>query len=669
MSERTGRNETHGRFSREGGVVTGRSGLLVVGGTPGGVAAAVVAARRGLDVVLTERGPRLGGLLTGGLGVMDTQYDGPRASFYDELCARLLGHYRDAYGEDSEQYRNAVPRPHWPLTAEPHVAEEVIESLVAAEPRIEVVRGHVPVAVLRSGRRLLGVQLAPWDGEAVGEPDRLVRAGCYVDATYEGDLFALAGEDFQVGRENRRTYGEPHAGRIFTRRELTEDGSGRWPREAAAGRLATRTFKAVSTEIFAGSTGEGDALVQAYSYRLCLSRDPGNRRMPDRPEGYDPEVYRRVAAPGRIGAPNLPNGKRFWFRNLTGPQHAYPRASEPERQRIREIYRRHALGFLYFLQHDPSVPEQTRREAAEWGLARDEFTGNGNFPYELYVREARRLAGRYVFTEHDASLAPGIDRTPVHSDAVAVAEWFMDSHEVSDEHRTGSSGDGKILLTELTRPSQIPYRVLLPTGLDDLLVAVCVSASHVGWGTLRLEPVWAHLGEVAGRAAALAAEDGVPVAEVDTSALQRELAEAGGMLTFLNDVPARAGDPAAAAAHLLGAQGFFAGYTARLDQALDAALARVWANAAVAVRAGVNDAMATARRVAAAEADPGDPVTGPEFAELLRCCAVAGGVPADFPVPDPRPSPLTRARAVCLLSSYVHSGRRTACAEDPRRRS
>ena len=640
--------------------------LLVVGGTPGGAAAAVVAARRGLDVVLVERSTRLGGLLTGGFGVMDTQYDGPRASFYDELCARLLGHYRDRYGEDSEQYRNAVPRPHWPLTAEPHVAEEVIESLVAAEPRIEILRGQVPVAVLRSGRTIRGVQFASWDGERVGDPDRMLSAGCYVDATYEGDLFALAGETFHVGREDRRTYGEQHAGRIFTGRETTEDGSGRWPREAAAGRLATRTFKAVSTEIFAGSTGEGDAAVQAYCYRLCLTSDPDNRRMPGIPDGYDPEVYRSVASPGRIGPANLPNGKRFWFRSLAGPNYAYPCATEQERQRIREVYLQHTLGFLYFLQHDPTVPAETRREASRWGLARDEFTDNDNLPYELYVREARRLVGRYVFTEHDAAVARSIERTPVHVDAVAVAEWFMDSHKVSEEHRTGSSGEGKILLTELTRPSQIPFRVMLPSGLDDLLVAVCVSASHVGWGTLRLEPVWIHLGEVAGRAAALAAEDGVPVADVDVGMLQRELAANGGMLTFFNDVPAGAGDQLAAATHLLGVHGFFACYTARLNQMLDTALARVWAGAAVAVRAGTNDPMATARRVAAAEAEPGRPITGQEFGELLRCCAVAAGVPAEFP--DPGSSLLTRADAVCLLTAFIHPDRPRACAEDSGRR-
>ena len=129
-----------------------------------------------------------------------------------------------------------------------------------------------------------------------------------------------------------------------------------------------------------------------------------------------------------------------------------------------------ALGMMYFLQNDTAVPEDERRKAREWGLAKDEFTDNDNFPYEMYIREARRIVGRYVFTEHDASLARGYTRTPIHEDSIAIAEWFMDSHEVSTELKPGSTFEGKVILSELTRPSQIPYRALLPKNLDNLLV-------------------------------------------------------------------------------------------------------------------------------------------------------------------------------------------------------
>lgn len=634
--------------------------LLVIGASPAGIAAAVTAAREGLRVLIVERSTHLGGLLSGGLGVMDTQYDGPRAPFYDEYCARIEDYYRERYGADSEQYRHVVPRPEWPLTAEPHVMEEVFDAIVAAEPTVEVLYGHVPVAVTRAGRRLRGIEVAPFDGTDLGTGTRTLTATAYVDATYEGDVFALAGEEHRIGREDRREFGEPHAGRIFTRRAMTADGTGAWPRAAGAGHLATRMFKAVSQEIFAGSTGEGDEAVQAYSYRMCLSRDPDNRVLPEQPEGYDPEVYRAVGEHGGIGTPNLPNGKRFWFRNLVGPNWAYPAADEPERARIRARYRRHALGFLYFLQHDPTVPEGTRAEAAHWGLAGDEFPDNGNFPYELYVREARRLRGRHVFTEHDASLARGLARTPVHADSVAFAEWFMDSHEVSTEHQPGSSGEGKILLTELTRPSQIPYRVMLPRGLDDLIVPLCVSSTHVGWGTLRLEPVWMQLGEAAGRAAALAHTEGVPIAHVHVPTLQRRLAADGAVLTFYNDV-AGAADEQTAAVQILGTLGLFPSYDARLDAPLTAPVARAWAAAAAGPRTGAGGADDTARAVALAETEDGPAVTAGQYLDLLRGCALAAGLtePGRRPgTPDPvaagsGSAPLTRGRAALLTLEHL----------------
>jgi hypothetical protein len=557
-------------------------------------------------------------MLTGGIGVMDVQYDGPRAAFYDEYCHRVTAYYAQRYGKDSQQYRDILPCAAWPLRAEPHVAEAVFADTLAEYPCIETLREHVPVSVTRSERSLRGVRFARWDGVRVGSETHEITAGCYVDATYEGDIFALAGEPYRVGREDRREYGEPHAGRIFTRREITPDGTGKWPRAASAGEISTRTFKAVSQEIFAGSTGEGDDAVQAYSYRLCLSRIPENRLMPTPPEDYDPATYRRLAPHVGIGSPNLPNDKRFWFRNLVGPNWRYPRASEPERQEIRDIYRRHATGFLYFLQNDDSVPEPIRAEARDWGFARDEFVENENFPYELYVREARRLVGRHVFTEHDASLARSLRRTPIHHDSVAFADWFMDSHEVSDETQPGSSGEGKILLTELTRPSQVPFRCMLPPGLDNLIVPLCVSATHVGWGTLRLEPVWMHLGEVAGRAAALAAVDGTPVANIDVGALQRDLVRSGSAIAFFNDVDVGDRNPDAVAANLLAVRGFFADYNARLGKSLTVPMARVWASAAASVVSGTNDPMATAVQVAAADRlDPEPGVTGKAFAEML----------------------------------------------------
>ncbi len=617
--------------------------VLVYGATPGGIAAALVADRKGLSVALVERSSHLGGFLTSGLGVMDTMYDGGRAALYDEFCARILSYYENTYGPDSAQLTDARPSDEWPLRVEPSVAGHLIDAWLA-ETRITVLTERVLISVERSGATITGARFA--DGTDV-------RAETFIDATYEADLAAIAGARYRVGRESRDEYGEPHAGRIFTRQILSSTGLGEWPREASTGALNLRRFKSVSLEIFAGSTGEGDSKVQAYSYRVTLCNDAANRRIPAQPDGYDPEVYRAIDHGRPIGPPNLPNGKRFWFRNLPGGSIHWPEASETERDRIRAMHRDFALGYLYFLQNDETVPAAVRAEAQEYGLALDEYTDNDNFPYEPYVREARRIVGEYVFSELDASLAPGLERTPVHRDSIAFAEWFLDSHEVSDETRFGSSADGKILLTELTRPSQIPARVLFAQGIDNLIVPVAMSSTHVGWGTLRLEPVWMHTGEVAGRIAALSHFSGLPATRVDIDTLQRELLAAGSALSFFNDVDIADGRSSTASIQYFATRGFFPRYDARPDDPLSAAVARLWVGAVVSPPA---DETAFARQVAQAEALAGPSVSEGGLFDLLAAAELIAGS-TRFPAAQSHgdrntkaeDAPLSRGRACQIL--------------------
>lgn len=192
------------------------------------------------------------------------------------------------------------------------------------------------------------------------------------------------------------------------------------------------------------------------------------------------------------------------------------------------------------------------------------------------MREARRIVGRYTFTEHDGTLAPGLDRAPVHHDAIAITEWPMDSHECRLERRYGSLYDGKILLSEATRPGQVPYRCLLPEDLDNLIVPVAMSCTHVGWGTLRLEPTWMHVGESAGHAVALAQELGIAPANVPVERLQRRLVEHGVMLSFFNEFDMAAEAPWVPAMQFLGTKGLFASYDARPDVPADETTAREW---------------------------------------------------------------------------------------------
>jgi hypothetical protein len=579
--------------------------LVVVGATPGGIACAVRGARQGLRVLLTQYNRHLGGLWSNGLGNSDTQFAGIRAPLYTEFCDRLLARYRERYGRDSAQYRavfaksfsrystsgpqsladtqgtHAPPaqlpdRYHGKFNFEPHMAESVLEEMVAEAAHLTVWRDCVPVAVEQTGRRLSAVRFEFADGR----PPARVTGQVFADCTYEGDLFALAGAPYRVGREGRAEFGEPHAGRIFTALHFATAEEVGYPREAVEGRLNLEPYEAISQQIYAGSTGEGDRKIQAYTFRLCLSNDPSNRLLPEKPAVYDRAIYLAMRNRWSLGSP-IPNGKLKWnTSNLPGGNWDYPEADWPRRREILRRHRDHALGFLWFLQHDEAVPESLRSRAAEYGLARDEFTDNNQVPWEMYVREARRLRGRYVFREQDATIAPGLQRAPIHYDSVGITEWSMDSHSVSMEIVAGSRREGKILLSELTRPGQVPWRCLLPPEHDNLIVPVCLSATHVGWGTIRLEPTWMHLAESAGFAAALAVHGGTTPAELEVTRLQRHLVEHGVMISFFNEFDMGTEAPWVPAVQFFGTKCFFASYDARPTDWLDEQTAARWAGIA-----------------------------------------------------------------------------------------
>ena len=373
-----------------------------------------------------------------------------------------------------------------------------------------------------------------------------------------------------------------------------------------------------------------------------MSRDPANQHQPPRPARYDRDYFlRRFRGRWpRIGGNPIPNRKANWWTNYIGEGWAYPDADWPQRRAIVDRYRDYHLGLIWFLQHDPEVPAEVRADARRWGLAADEFLDNGHVPYELYVREARRIRGRAVFTEHDGSLARGIERAPIHTDAVTITEWFMDSHEVSEETQPGSDGDGLILLSEITRPGQVPFRCLLDGTLVNLVVPLCVSATHVGWGTIRLESVFMQLGEAAGHACALARETGTEPGNLDPDLLLRRLVAAPMMVSFFNDFDMATVAPWVPAVQYLGTRGFFADYDARPDDPLSMAVAEVWARAcgellAEPLRGADADraAMATARsvhRASAAERESGHaggrdqgaaPIDRARFAALLTAAA------------------------------------------------
>jgi len=590
--------------------------VIIYGATPNGIVTAVRAGREGLKVVLVSAYPHIGGIVSNGLGVFDTLYQGSRAPLFDEVRSRITG--------GSDKFHGY----------EPHAAEKAFEDLIAAEKNITVLRGYYPEQADRNGRQIVSVQFHAMEGD-----ERFTAAApAFVDASYEGDLAAISGARMTVGRESKDQYGEAHAGRIFMKVVPI-------PRPSAyqSEGLKLKEFRLTNTPAMPGSTGEADNAVQAYNFRVCVTNDPADRRPVEKPEHWDAGLeadMRALLKKGRWGfGADAPGKKGSWNAPiLIGENFAYPTGNWTVRRAIIQRHRDFALGYLWFLQNDPSVPASIRKQALEWGLPKDEFLDNGGFPHEMYVREGRRLVGRYVFTENDAVKAPGLARAPVHGDSIAFTEWPLDAHSCHLETVDDSDYEGKVLLSEETRPAQIPYRILLPAEFDNLLVTGCVSASHVGWGAVRLEPTWMHLAESAGYALALAHRHGLAPADLAMDELQRLLVQKGISLNFFNDLSLTGGStsPQIAAAQYFAAKGYFATYNARLDEPLTPALAQIWAQPD-------SDPAVTVKRAASAEKQSGE-ITAEKFA------ALTGKTWA-----NPPPGPLSRGQACAWLFSLAPS--------------
>jgi hypothetical protein len=441
-------------------------------------------------------------------------------------------------------------------------------------------------------RRVIAVALEEVDGQGRGTGRRTrVEAEVFIDATYEGDVALGAGAVYRIGREGREEFGEPHAGVLY------------------------QDFR--TKLCYPGSTGAADRRVQAYNYRLCLTREAQNRIPIARPATYDRSRYAplvddvrhgRVKAFmgwGSVGVLNqatLPNGKtdcnnhHYCFLSTDWPEanFDYPEAGPDRRLEIARAHREYTEGLLWFCQNDEALPEWFRVEAREWGYAADEFTDTGGFPRQLYVREAARITADYTFTAQDASRAADGGRAPLHWDSVACGGYGIDSHATRKREDIGlppdaPPDDGRRHALEgffsiASAPYQLPYRIMLPLGIDGLLVPVAVSATHLGFGTIRMEPTWMALGEAAGAAAALAVRLCMRPRDVPRAALQRALLAHGQVITYFEDVPplnfpGYEAQPAglSAAVQFWGTRGFFHGYRAAPDAPLASGEAARWA--------------------------------------------------------------------------------------------
>lgn len=533
--------------------------VLVYGATPGGIGAAIAAARRGRKTVLLEPTKHIGGLMTSGLGRTDINWPEASGAIYREFLHKVLDYYTQRYGAQSPQVAACKNG----MFFEPSVASFLLNGMLAAEAaNLTLISGQQLAEAERSGNRLTAIQVKSREN---GTSLRWT-ADAFIDATYEGDLAAAAGVPYTTGRESRDEWNEEYAGKLYM------------------------NF-APDKEVFPGSTGEGDERIQAYNFRLCLTDVPENRVAVAKPEEYNREDYASLiedVASGRVKSIGnvlnilpVPNGKTdannhhycMCSSDLPEENQEYLEGDEMIRERIILRHKHYLQGLLWFLQHDEALSLSFREDALRYGYAADEFVDNGHFPPQIYVREGRRIKGEYVFTENDARIAPGLSRTPVHADSIVVGSYAIDSHATRKREPAGRNValEGFLGLGWLTEIYQVPYGVMVPREVDGLLVPVAVSSTHMGLGTIRMEPCWMQLGFAAGIAADLSLGLGVPERSIPIDALQDVLLEHNQMISFFEDI-----DPLGEegkAIQYFGAKGLFSAYTARPDEPVSAASA------------------------------------------------------------------------------------------------
>lgn len=521
--------------------------LVVYGGTSAGVAAAVQAKAMGKSVIIVGPDRHLGGLSSGGLGFTDTGNKAVIGGLAREFYHRVWRHYDSEAAwtwQKKAEYGNkgqgtpaidGANRTMWIF--EPHVAEKIFEDFVR-ERQIPVVRDEWldrTNGVKKDGARIVTITMLS---------GKTYAGKMFIDATYEGDLLAAAGVAYHVGREANRVYGETLNGvqtGVLHHRHHFAVLSEKISPYVVPGDPTSGVLPRVSAAA-PGNFGEGDGKVQAYCYRMCLTNEPENRIPFAKPDGYDPKQYEllvRIYAAGwkeTFGKFDpIPNHKTdtnnhgpFSTDNI-GMNYDYPEASYARRREILREHETYQKGWLYFISTDPRVPADVRAQMGTWGLPKDEFKDNGGWPHQIYVREARRMVGAYVMTENE------LRKKRPTPDSVGMGSYAIDSHNVqryiTPEGFVQNEGD---IGVSTGGPYEIAYGALVPKRgeADNLLVPVCVSSSHIAYGSIRMEPVFMILGQSAATAAVMAIDAKIPVQDVPYAKLRERLLKDGQILNF-----------------------------------------------------------------------------------------------------------------------------------------
>jgi hypothetical protein len=482
----------------------------VYGGTAAGVVAAVTVARRGHNVVMLNPGRSVGGMTSGGLGYTDMGN-----------AHAIGGRSRRFYQDAGRHY--GVPES-W--TNEPRIAQRVLHDWIEQHD-IAVVPHSFVETVAMEGRRIKSIHMLG---------GLTVQAKQFIDASYEGDVLARAGVSYTVGREGNARYSETRNGaQVHT----THQFDCRVDPYRVEGDPASGALPFVDLEPPA-AVGEGDRRVQAYCFRVCMTKEPGNRLPFPKPQGYNADWYELAARWLRSTRTDIfqkfdairgnktdSNNHGAVSTDFIGASYGWPDGTYEQRERIFQAHVCYQQGLHWFLANDPRVPDHIREPYAQWGLALDEFTDTGHWPSQLYIREARRMVGDLVLTEHDCLGGRRCD------DPIGMGAYQMDSHNCRRCVRDGAVINEGDVQAPLPRPYAIPYRAIVPRRgeCENLIVPVCVSASHIAFGSIRMEPVFMVLAESAAIAGCLAMEEECSAQDVPYDSLRPELIEAGQVLT------------------------------------------------------------------------------------------------------------------------------------------
>lgn len=535
---------TTSAFKDIGKVQNNAYDIVIYGGTSAGVAAAIQSSRAGKKVVLIEPSNRLGGLTTGGLGQTDIGNKQAIGGIAREFYQNIRKYYEDPSNwdwQESNEYKDGgqtrtMEGEDAMWTFEPSAALKIYHKMIEEE-KIDIVyeqRLDREGGVKKNGKQIQSITM---------ENGTTYSGKMFIDATYEGDLMATAGVSYTYGRESNDQYGETLNGvqandwSVSLKQNLSKNAANhnfveRVDPYVVKGDPSSGLLPYI-VEGGPGVDGSGDQKIQAYCYRMCLTDHPDNRIPFEKPAGYDEKNYELLFRNYEAGETRLPwinsampnrktdtNNNHGFSTDFIGQNWDYPEASYEEREKIREAHRNYQKGLMWSLAYHPRMPERIRNEVSRWGTCKDEFERADGWQQQLYVREARRMVSDYVMTQHHC------EGLKVVEDPVGLAAYGMDSHNI--QRYVDANGyvqnEGNVQ-SHVAGPYPISYRSIIPkqAEVENLLVPVCLSATHIAFGSIRMEPVFMVLGQSAALAASLAIDENQGLHDVSYNELKEML--------------------------------------------------------------------------------------------------------------------------------------------------